>query len=206
MTASPIHDDMELTAATAIAMIRALSGEADRLCRRGEAYAQASGALLKGLIRHLDDGEDLIVPLILDRDEAALRVAQHNLRRLMPLEVLDVAFVLLGRLAGVEGAEVAPPAGFRIDLARIKPVLAAFEFSDHGALLAAPIRRDANRSFTNRTGRSRRNSGAPGSSRGSSLASHHNARCGGASARLSYVRFSSTARLLRSHQARWLSS
>jgi hypothetical protein len=69
---------MERTAATAIAMIRALSGEADRLRRRGEAYAQTIGALLKGLIRHLDDGEDLIVPLILDRDEAALRVAQHN--------------------------------------------------------------------------------------------------------------------------------
>jgi hypothetical protein len=48
------------------------------LCRRGEAYAQTSGALLKGLIRHLDDGDDLMVPLILDRDEAALRVAQHN--------------------------------------------------------------------------------------------------------------------------------
>ena len=69
---------MERTTATAIAMIWALSCEADRLCRRGEAYAQASGALLKGLIRHLDDGEDLIVPLILDRDEAAQRVAQHN--------------------------------------------------------------------------------------------------------------------------------
>jgi len=86
----------------------------------------------------------------------------------MPLEVLDVAFVLLGGLAGVEDAEVAPPAGLRIDLARIKPVLAALEFSDHGSLLAAPIRREAKRSFTNRTGRSRRNSGAPGSSRGTS--------------------------------------
>jgi len=69
---------MECTADAAIETMRALSGEADRLRRRGEAYAQARGALLKGLIRHLDDGEDLIVSLILDRDEAALRVAQHN--------------------------------------------------------------------------------------------------------------------------------
>jgi len=67
---------MECTADAAIETMRALSGEADRLRRRGEAYAQASGALLKGLIRHL--GEDLIVSLILARDEAALRVAQHN--------------------------------------------------------------------------------------------------------------------------------
>ena len=69
---------MECTADAAIETMRALSGEADRLRRRGEAYAQARGALLKGLIRHLDDEEDLMVPLILDRGEVALRVAQHN--------------------------------------------------------------------------------------------------------------------------------
>ena len=34
--------------------------------------------LLKGLIRHLDDEEDLIVPLILDRGEEALGVAHHG--------------------------------------------------------------------------------------------------------------------------------
>ena len=31
--------------------------------------------MLKGLICHLDDEEDLMVPLILDRGEVALRVA-----------------------------------------------------------------------------------------------------------------------------------
>jgi hypothetical protein len=35
-------------------------------------------ALLKGLTRHLDDEEDLIVPLILDRGEEALGVGHHN--------------------------------------------------------------------------------------------------------------------------------
>jgi Hemerythrin HHE cation binding domain len=70
-----IHADMERTAETANALLRALAGDDDRLRRCGDDYAQASGALLKGLIRHLDDEEDLIVPLILDRGEAALGLA-----------------------------------------------------------------------------------------------------------------------------------
>ncbi len=69
-----IHADMAATAETANAMLRALSGNADALRRCGDAYAEASGALLKGLGRHLDDEEDLIVPLILDRGEDALGV------------------------------------------------------------------------------------------------------------------------------------
>jgi hypothetical protein len=73
-----IHADMARTAETANALLRALQGDADALRRCGDAYAAASGALLKGLIRHLDDEEDLIVPLILDRGEAALGVAHHG--------------------------------------------------------------------------------------------------------------------------------
>ena len=73
-----IHADMAATADTANAMLRALTGDADALRRCGDAYAAASGDLLKGLIRHLDDEEDLIVPLILDRGEAALGVAHHG--------------------------------------------------------------------------------------------------------------------------------
>ena len=46
--------------------------------RCGDDYADASAALLKGLVRHLDDEEDLIVPLILDRSEEALGVAHHG--------------------------------------------------------------------------------------------------------------------------------
>ncbi len=73
-----IHADMDKTAETANALLQVLAGQPDTLARCGEAYAQASGALLKGLIRHLDDEEDLIVPLILDRGEDALGVAHHG--------------------------------------------------------------------------------------------------------------------------------
>jgi hypothetical protein len=73
-----IHADMAATAETANALLRALQSDADILRRCGDAYTAASGALLKGLIRHLDDEEDLIVPLILDRGEQALGVAHHG--------------------------------------------------------------------------------------------------------------------------------
>ena len=70
-----IHADMARTAETANALLRALAGDADRLRRCSDDYADASASLLKGLVRHLDDEEDLIVPLILDRGEDALGVA-----------------------------------------------------------------------------------------------------------------------------------
>jgi hypothetical protein len=49
----------------------------------------------------------------------------------MPLEILHRAFVLFGRLARLEGAEIATPAGLWIGHARIEPVLARFQFADH---------------------------------------------------------------------------
>ncbi len=71
-----IHADMALTAETANALLRALAAsDGDTLTRCGDDYAGASGALITGLTRHLDDEEDLIVPLILDRGEQALGVA-----------------------------------------------------------------------------------------------------------------------------------
>lgn len=73
-----IHADMAATAETANALLQALIGNADAMMVCGDAHAQSSGALLKGLIRHLDDEEDLIVPLILERGEAALGVAHHG--------------------------------------------------------------------------------------------------------------------------------
>jgi iron-sulfur cluster repair protein YtfE (RIC family) len=73
-----IHADMAATAETANALLRALAGNADSIKRPAEDYAQASNTLIKGLIRHLDDEEDLIVPLILERGEAALGVAHHG--------------------------------------------------------------------------------------------------------------------------------
>src|SRR5664280_2057795 len=49
----------------------------------------------------------------------------------MPLEILDVALVLLRGLLAGKGAEITAPAGARIFLARIEPVLAAAELADH---------------------------------------------------------------------------
>ena len=54
----------------------------------------------------------------------------------MPLEILNFAFVLLGRFLRVERAEVAALAGLRIFLARIKSILSGFQFSDHAELRA----------------------------------------------------------------------
>lgn len=73
-----IHADMAATAETANALLRALQGDADTLRRCGDGYAAASGTLIKGLMRHLDDEEDLIVPIILDRGEEATLGVAHG--------------------------------------------------------------------------------------------------------------------------------
>jgi hypothetical protein len=73
-----IHADMARAAETANALLRALQDGGDAMRRCSDNYAEASAALLKGLARHLDDEEDLIVPLILDRSEEALGVARHG--------------------------------------------------------------------------------------------------------------------------------
>ena len=68
-----IHAAIEGAVTTATAFIRAPT-EAGVLARSGEQYAAAGDALLGKLTRHLADEEELIVPLILDRGEAALGV------------------------------------------------------------------------------------------------------------------------------------
>lgn len=73
-----IHADMARTAETANALFHALQAGGDALRRCSDDYAVTSAALLRGLVRHLDDEEDLIVPLILDRSEEALGVAHHG--------------------------------------------------------------------------------------------------------------------------------
>ena len=69
---------MARTAETANALLHSLQGGGDTMVRCSDDYADASGVLLKGLVRHLDDEEDLIVPLILDRSEEVLGVAHHG--------------------------------------------------------------------------------------------------------------------------------
>jgi len=69
-----IHAGMAETADTANTLLRALQSDGDTLRRCGDDYAAASGQMIRFLMRHLDDEEDLIVPLILDRGEEALGV------------------------------------------------------------------------------------------------------------------------------------
>lgn len=52
----------------------------------------------------------------------------------MPLEILHSALVLLGGGTRGEGAEIAPPAGLRILLARVQPVSSGRELADNGSI------------------------------------------------------------------------
>ena len=70
-----IHRQIDATVDAANALLRAAANDPDPLRRAGEHYAGVSGALLRLLTRHLGDEEDLIIPLILDRGEAALGIS-----------------------------------------------------------------------------------------------------------------------------------
>lgn len=67
-----IHDALAHNAETGNFFLRALRESEDRLRFAADAYADANQALVAMLSRHLDDEEDLIIPLILDRGDAAL--------------------------------------------------------------------------------------------------------------------------------------
>jgi iron-sulfur cluster repair protein YtfE (RIC family) len=69
-----LHANIDRTVETANTLLRSIP-DAEVSKPASDAFAQASGALMKGLVRHLDDEEDLIVPLILDRGEDELGVA-----------------------------------------------------------------------------------------------------------------------------------
>ncbi|HEX8166787.1 MAG TPA: hemerythrin domain-containing protein [Beijerinckiaceae bacterium] len=65
-----IHGTLARLAEAANAFLRAEGP--DGLRALGDAYALATDELLSGLVRHLADEEDLIIPLILDRGEDEL--------------------------------------------------------------------------------------------------------------------------------------
>ncbi len=65
---------IEASVTTANLFLQALQERPDDVRRSAENYAVCGATLLRGLTRHLDDEEDLIVPLILDRGEQALGV------------------------------------------------------------------------------------------------------------------------------------
>jgi hypothetical protein len=65
-----IHGRIERTIEAANAFLASEAGDPSRFA--ADAYAAAADTLLAGLLRHLLDEEDLIVPLILERGEGAL--------------------------------------------------------------------------------------------------------------------------------------
>lgn len=69
-----IHHSIAATVDKANGFLRAPVNDPDTLRANGDAYMAASETLIRQLTRHLGDEEDLIIPLILDRGEAALGV------------------------------------------------------------------------------------------------------------------------------------
>lgn len=67
-----IHGALERNAETANAFLRGLQGDEDRRRFAADAYAGENERLVAMLARHLDDEEDLIIPLILDRGDREL--------------------------------------------------------------------------------------------------------------------------------------
>lgn len=69
-----IHEALEMNAETANGFLRALQESEDRQRFAADVYADANQRLVAMLERHLDDEEDLIIPLILDRGDHGLGV------------------------------------------------------------------------------------------------------------------------------------
>jgi hypothetical protein len=69
-----IHEGLERNAEAANAFLRSLQQGEDRQRFAADAYADENSRLIAMLTRHLADEEDLIIPLILDRGDAALGI------------------------------------------------------------------------------------------------------------------------------------
>ena len=64
-----IHAEIIRTVESANGLLRTIESDGDARHKATDAYADASEKLLKFLVRHLDDEEDLIMPVILDQGE-----------------------------------------------------------------------------------------------------------------------------------------
>ena len=67
-----IHAEIMRTVESANGLLRAMQSDDDARRAATDSYADASERLLKFLVRHLDDEEDLIMPVILDQGERKL--------------------------------------------------------------------------------------------------------------------------------------
>jgi hypothetical protein len=70
-----IHDALERNAAKGREFLMALQQDGDKQRFAADAYADENERLIRMLTRHLEDEEDLIIPLILDRGEGGLGLA-----------------------------------------------------------------------------------------------------------------------------------
>lgn len=66
-----IHEALDRNSETANTFLRALDGDEDARRFAADAYAVENDRLIAMLKRHLEDEEDLIIPLILDRGDGA---------------------------------------------------------------------------------------------------------------------------------------
>jgi hypothetical protein len=69
-----IHESMDTIVAVANDFLRAPEADRDALLRAADRFAETGDRLIARLIHHLDDEEDLVVPLILDRGEGPLGI------------------------------------------------------------------------------------------------------------------------------------
>lgn len=67
-----IHAEIVRVVESANGLLRTMDSDADKLLAATDLYANTSERLLKFLVRHLDDEEDLIMPVILDQGERKL--------------------------------------------------------------------------------------------------------------------------------------
>ena len=67
-----IHETIARVIESANSFLEAPANDADALRGAADRYAENGDALMKKLKRHLEDEEDLIIPLILDRGEGVL--------------------------------------------------------------------------------------------------------------------------------------
>jgi hemerythrin-like domain-containing protein len=70
-----LHAGIMKSVESANEFLKDLQGGDDKARFAGDSYADVNAGLLKKMLRHLDDEEDLIIPLILDRGEQKLGVA-----------------------------------------------------------------------------------------------------------------------------------
>jgi hypothetical protein len=69
-----IHAAILATVESANGLLQSLEKDADAQRFAGDGYAEVSDRLLKQLLQHLGDEEDLIIPVILDRGERKLGI------------------------------------------------------------------------------------------------------------------------------------